>query len=114
MKNEIIIKVILWLFKLVIPRRYKWHKVEIKKFIDYQIERNNDTTYWFVQPYDEDIRMIFCKDLAEHIKIDLICKKDNPYAGMHLQHREPKDEYDKGVLSCLGLIYHTQHCMNPS
>ncbi len=115
MKNRIIVQCILWLFKLLTPYRGKSHKEEIDKFIRYQIEREKDYVnnhYWFVQQYDEDIRMLCCSSLAKGI-IKEIKTEGNTYLGM-MKSLKPKNDFEKGVMSSVNYIYFIQHCMNPS
>lgn len=100
--------------KTKMPKTFKYHEKEINEFLAFLMDAENTTNHWCLLTYSESVKMKHCSDLCESIKKDVLPNKNNPFLGQHLQNRNPDNDYELGVFSTMGLIYHYQHCMNPS
>jgi len=103
------------IFKANWPNSHEWQGKSINDFIDFQIESERlDKTgsYWTVCNFETDVRMRHITSLCENIKIRLIDEKED-MESWSLMKRPPKNEYERGLFNCLGLLYHLQHCDNP-
>ena len=68
--------------------------------------------YWVLLTYEEQTEMKNMSSLCEEIKKRFVDKKED-MTGFSLMKREPKNDYERGLFDCMGMIYHIQHCMNP-